>query len=44
MAGLKDSFKFCETAFAQLQDAQLADSTPFFGGRKVTRALAVLVT
>ena len=44
VAGLKDSFKFCETAFAQLQDAQLADSTPFFGGRKVTRALAVLVT
>ena len=44
VAGLKESFKFCETAFAQLQDAQLADSTPFFGGRKVTRGLAVLVT
>lgn len=44
VAGLKDSFKFCGTAFAQLQDAQLADSTPFFGGRKVTRALAAAVT
>ena len=44
VAGLKDSFKFCETAFAQLQDAQLADSTPFFGGHKVTRGFAALVT
>ncbi len=44
VTGLKASFKFCETAFAQLQDAQLADSTPFFGGHKVTRGFAALVT
>src|SRR6058998_1871186 len=44
VAGLKDSFKFCETAAAELQDAQLGDSTDFFGGRKATRATAVLIT
>jgi uncharacterized damage-inducible protein DinB len=42
--GLKDSFKFCETALATMQDAQLADSIDFFGGHKVTRAMAVLIT
>jgi len=26
VAGLKASFKFCETALAQVQDAQLGDS------------------
>jgi len=44
VAGLKDSFQFCATALAGLQDAQLADSTPFFGGRKSTRGLAALIT
>ena len=44
VAGLKDSFQFCATALAGLQDAQLADSTPFFGGHKSTRALAALIT
>jgi len=38
VAGLKASFKFCETALAQVQDAQLSDSIDFFGGRKVTKA------
>jgi uncharacterized damage-inducible protein DinB len=44
VAGLKESFQFCQTAFAPLQDAQLGDSTEFFGGRKVTRAVAALIT
>ena len=44
VAGLKDSFQFCATAAAGLQDAQLGDSIPFFGGRKSTRAMAVLIT
>ena len=44
VAGLKASFKFCETALAGIQDAQLADSIDFFGGRKVTKALAGLIT
>ncbi len=44
VAGLKDSFQFCATALAQLDDAQLADSVPFFGNRNVSRATALLVT
>jgi uncharacterized damage-inducible protein DinB len=44
VAGLKDSFQFCQTALAQLKDAQLGDSTDFFGGHKVTRAMAGLIT
>jgi uncharacterized damage-inducible protein DinB len=44
VAGLKDSFQFCQTAAAQMQDAQLGDSTDFFGGRKVTRAVATMIT
>ena len=38
---LKESFKFCEDAFAQLDDAKLAESVPItFGGqtRNTTRA------
>jgi len=44
LAGLKDSFQFCQTVATQMQDAQLADSTEFFGGHKVTRALATMIT
>src|SRR5881628_1026511 len=44
VAGLKASFKFCETALGQIQDAQLGDSIDFFGGRKVTKAMAGLIT
>jgi hypothetical protein len=44
VAGLKDSFQFCQTAAAGMQDAQLGDSTEFFGGHKVTRAIATLIT
>ena len=44
MAGLKASFKFCETALAPIQDAQLGDSVDFFGGRKVTKGMAGLIT
>jgi uncharacterized damage-inducible protein DinB len=42
---LKESFAFCETAFAQLDDAKLADQiTMTFGGnsRNATRATMVL--
>ena len=44
VTGLKASFKFCETALAGIQDAQLADSIDFFGGRKVTKGMAGLIT
>src|SRR3989449_2110479 len=43
VAGLKASFKFCETALAQIQDAQLGDSVDFFGGHKVTKGMAGVV-
>jgi uncharacterized damage-inducible protein DinB len=44
VAGLKASFKFCETALAGIQDAQLGDSIDFFGGHKATKAFAGLIT
>ncbi|PYO80041.1 MAG: hypothetical protein DMD67_01430, partial [Gemmatimonadetes bacterium] len=44
VAGLKDSFKYCENVLAQIQDAQLGDSIDFFGGRKVTKGMAALIT
>jgi len=44
VAGLKASFKFCETVLAQIQDAQLGDSIDFFGGRKQTKGMAALIT
>jgi uncharacterized damage-inducible protein DinB len=44
VAGLKASFEFCQTVATQMQDAQLGDSIDFFGGRKVTKAAAVLIT
>ena len=42
VARAKRSFDFCEHAFAKLTDASLNDSVPFFGGRKVTKAAAIL--
>jgi uncharacterized damage-inducible protein DinB len=45
VAKLKESFTFCQSAFAQLEDARLADQVPVtFGGttRNVTRAGMVL--
>jgi uncharacterized damage-inducible protein DinB len=44
VAGLKDSFKYCETVLAGIQDSQLGDSIQFFGGHKVTKAMAALIT
>jgi len=44
VAGLKDSFQFCATALAAMQDAQLGDSIQFFGGRMATRGVATLIT
>ncbi len=40
---LKKSFAYCGTVIAQLNEATLGDSVPFFGGRKATRARAVIV-
>jgi len=40
-ARLKKSFEFCQTALAKLDDSKMADSVPFFGGKR-TRAAVVL--
>jgi len=39
---LKQSFAYCHTALAGVDDSKLGDEVPFFGGRKVTRAAAIL--
>jgi len=44
MAALRASFEFCRTSLASLTDAQMADSVPGFGPRKVARATMVLIT
>lgn len=43
VARLRKSFEYCGTVIAQLKDATLGDSVPFFGGNKATRARAVIV-
>ena len=39
---LKESFQFCESALAKLDDSGLGAQVPFFGKDKVSRATAVL--
>lgn len=39
---LQDSFAFCNRSLAKVTDATLGEEVPFFGGRKVTRAAAML--
>jgi len=43
VARLKQSFDFCTSAFANLDDSKLGDSIPFFGGRKMTRASQMFI-
>ncbi len=42
VAYLKQSFDFCRTSLASLDDSKLGAEVPFLGGRKITRAQAVL--
>jgi DinB family protein len=42
VARIKKSFEYCGTVVAQVKDAALGDSVPYFGGRKATRARAVI--
>ncbi|HEX5438648.1 MAG TPA: DinB family protein [Gemmatimonadaceae bacterium] len=42
VAQLKASFDYCHSALATVDDSQLAESVPFFGGRKITRAGAMM--
>jgi DinB family protein len=41
---LRESFQYCETALAKADDSKLTGMVPWFGGRQVTRAQAVLAT
>lgn len=42
VSALEQSFQYCRTALADLSDSNLAEEVPFFGGRKISRASAVL--
>ena len=44
MARLRETFAFCDTALANLTDANLAEELPFFGGRKMSRAAIMTLT
>jgi hypothetical protein len=42
VARLKKSFETCKQVVAGISEAGLADSVPWFNGRKVTRARAII--
>lgn len=42
VARLRKSFDYCGTVVGAIKDAALGDSVPFFGGRKATRARAII--
>ncbi len=44
VARLKETFDFCKTALAGLDDSKLSEQLDFFGGRKVTRASMMTIT
>jgi uncharacterized damage-inducible protein DinB len=41
---LKETFAFCDQALAPLNDANLGEALPFFGGRKMSRAAVMTLT
>lgn len=42
VARLRKSFEYCGGVVSQLKESALADSVPFFGGRKATKARAAV--
>lgn len=44
VARLRESFQFCETALAKVDDSALSTKVQFFGNNEVTRAEAMFVT
>jgi hypothetical protein len=42
VARIRKSFEYCSGVIDQLKENALADSVPWFGGRKVTRARAII--
>jgi DinB superfamily len=43
VAAVKDSFDFCSTALAKVDDSHLSDQIALFGGRNVSRAGVILI-
>jgi hypothetical protein len=41
---LKDSFAFCDQAFAKIDDSKIGEQLPFFGGKTRSRANIMFVT
>jgi hypothetical protein len=44
VARLKETFEFCTSAFANLDDSQLSEPIQLFGPNPVTRAAAIMIT
>jgi hypothetical protein len=44
VARLKETFAFCDQAFASLDDSKLGEELPMFGGKKLTRAAIETLT
>lgn len=44
VARLKETFQFCDQAFASLDDSKLNEQIPFFGGKPYTRAAVMTIT
>ncbi|HEY9429223.1 MAG TPA: DinB family protein [Gemmatimonadaceae bacterium] len=42
VTALEQSFQYCSTALAKLTDSNLGEEVPFFGGRNISRAAAIL--
>ncbi|MBS1841926.1 MAG: DinB family protein [Acidobacteria bacterium] len=43
VAAVKNSFEFCSTALAKVDDSHLGDQIPLFGGHNVSRAGVILI-
>jgi hypothetical protein len=41
---LRETFQYCDSALAKADDSKLTGMVPWFGGRQVTRAQAILAT
>jgi hypothetical protein len=44
VARLKETFQFCDTALAKLDDSKLDAKLPFFGQKEISRAAMILAT
>jgi uncharacterized damage-inducible protein DinB len=44
VSALKESFRFCESALAKVDDSKLSEPLPFFGERKLSRSEIMFAT